>query len=375
MFLREQPSFYLNHVSAWDGAAVQLPRTRTPRQWLRCHSVAQRVVRGDKANVEGAGDERHPDRGMFLPVKHHEDTPLVLKHEATQLAEDSVAAFHLRDTGVTILVLQLHHTGTWEPVRFKHVPRRLRGGDGGSAAQGLKQFRCVAVSIMVESYTAPLVHRETVAENTVEIGLDTSSTSFGFEAGQFVMITVPALRYEDGRGDTRSFSLASPPEKDVVTTAYRVSDSGYKQTLQELETGTELTVQGPFGQFTLPEDTETPLVFLAGGIGVTPFRSMLHHSLNQDTGHEIRLVYGNRNRDRAAYLDEFQAAADTYDRVAVNPVFGDITKQDIRDAAANPSSVNWFVAGPPQMVRDMRHILIAEDVPGTQIHTEAFSGY
>ena len=91
-----------------------------------------------------------------------------------------------------------------------------------------------------------------------------------------------------------------------VGLATRLRDSAFKRTLAELEVGDEVEVEEPKGSFLLPEDTSAEYVFVAGGIGITVFRSMLRYIADEQLPYRVTLVYSNRDRESAAFLDELE---------------------------------------------------------------------
>lgn len=122
----------------------------------------------------------------------------------------------------------------------------------------------------------PVIKQRTTAEKTYEVSFNLSGKSFSFIAGQYIRVTVPKLLYDDQKGPSRVFTIASSPnEKNKLAIAFRDSESGFKKTLLELSQGSLVEIEGPFGYFTLPKNTSRPLIFIASGIGITPFLSMI----------------------------------------------------------------------------------------------------
>ena len=131
--------------------------------------------------------------------------------------------------------------------------------------------------------------------------------------------------------------------------------------------------EGPKGVFTLPEDLSVPIVFLAGGVGIAPFLSMIRHVANTKALARITLFYYNRDRESAAYLDELERYSDFLHLIAV---FGDMTPEPIADYVEmlqEPSF--WYIAGPRGMVKVAREILTKLSVDERYIKSEEFSGY
>jgi len=97
---------------------------------------------------------------------------------------------------------------------------------------------------------------------------------FKFQPGQFCRLTVPDAGINDDKGLTRTLSIASSPSEKELIFATRLSDSAFKKTIKDLPVGAKIAVDGPFGLFTMPENESSPVVLFAGGLGITPFRSM-----------------------------------------------------------------------------------------------------
>ena len=129
---------------------------------------------------------------------------------------------------------------------------------------------------------------------------------FEFLAGQYIYLTLPKLNYPDPRGATRHFTISSSPTelpKICITTRIRV-ESGFKKTLDEVEAGVSIEADAPFGEFTLNENDLTPQVFIAGGIGITPFRSMLKYVFDKKLPIPIALIYSNSTPEQITFKSE-----------------------------------------------------------------------
>src|SRR5262249_51688835 len=113
----------------------------------------------------------------------------------------------------------------------------------------------------------------------------------------------------DAEGNTRTFSIASAPDDAEIAIATRMRGSAFKRVLGSVPLGTKVGAEGPFGSFTLHNNVSKPGVFLAGGIGITPFRSMIRDAASRKLAHQLFLFYSNYRPEDAAFLDELQAAA------------------------------------------------------------------
>ena len=139
-----------------------------------------------------------------------------------------------------------------------------------------------------------LKKKEEIAENTYEFTFTPEKTK-DFTAGQYLEWTLPEGKKGDSKGNRRYFTIASSPTEPDVRLGVRMADapSTFKQTLMKLEVGDTISAGQLAGDFTLPSNPKTKLVFIAGGIGVTPFRSMVQYIL--DTGkRDVIMFYSNK---------------------------------------------------------------------------------
>jgi ferredoxin-NADP reductase len=158
---------------------------------------------------------------------------------------------------------------------------------------------------------ARIKEKQEVAKGTLFVTFDLLGEDVDFKPGQYFFVTLPDVGHQDDRGLRRHITVVtSPNEKGVLGFATRMRDSAFKRSLDELPVGTEVEVEPPKGSFALPEDTSRPLVFVAGGIGITVFRSMLLFIREGGLPHRVTLVYSNRDRESTAFLDEFQGSQD-----------------------------------------------------------------
>lgn len=134
--------------------------------------------------------------------------------------------------------------------------------------------------------------------------LFTPSHRFAFTPGQYMEWTLPHYR-PDSRGNRRYFTIASSPTEDTLRLGVKFypNSSSYKKALASLNSSTQIVGSQLSGDFTLPKNKNQKLAFLAGGIGITPFRSMLKYLVDTHQPRNIVLVYSNRNADEIVYQD------------------------------------------------------------------------
>ena len=148
--------------------------------------------------------------------------------------------------------------------------------------------------------------RREVAERTVAFEF-TKPLGFEFKAGQFAEITWIDPPETDAEGNARAFSIASAPYEDRLMFTTRLRDTAFKRVLQKTQIGSIAKVDGPFGDLTLHNNVSRPAVLLAGGIGITPFRSMIRHAAHERLPHKLFLFYANRHPEDAPFLEELSA--------------------------------------------------------------------
>ena len=151
-------------------------------------------------------------------------------------------------------------------------------------------------------YQSTLLGRTEVAEGTMAFQFE-KPNDFVFKAGQYIDLTISGSQPGPPNGMTHTFSIASSPcdEKLLVTT--RMRNTVFKQALSILPIGSPARIEGPMGSFSLHNNTARPAVFLAGGIGIAPFLSMLSYATGEKLRHSIVLFYANRYLEDAAFID------------------------------------------------------------------------
>ncbi len=238
------------------------------------------------------------------------------------------------------------------------------------------------------THRVQLKQQEEVAQGTIAFHFE-KPAEFQFKPGQFLNLILLDPPETDAEGNARSFSIASAPEEDDLMVTTRMRDTAFKRVLGRMPLGTEVKIGGPFGSFTLHRDESRPAVFLTGGIGVTPFRSMVVNATRDKLGHRLFLFYSNRRPEDAAFLDELQQLEKqnpNYKFVATmtqmekseqawNGRTGYIDRAMLSEVVPDWRAPIYYSAGPPEMVAAMRKLLEENDVSEDNIRTEDFAGY
>lgn len=233
-----------------------------------------------------------------------------------------------------------------------------------------------------------LISKETIAEGTMLFRF-TKPAGFKYQAGQSLDMTLIEPKETDAEGNTRAFSITSSPQEDFLAIATRMRDTAFKRVLRDMEPKKEVSINGPFGSFFLHENTKRPAVFLAGGIGVTPFRAMIQDVAKRALSHTLILFYSNRRPEDATFLKELQSAAKQNKTFTLVATMTDMEKsaqtwegeRGYVDGAMLKKYIPvgtqpiYYLAGPPAMVTAMREMLATSDVSGDDIRFEEFAGY
>ena len=235
---------------------------------------------------------------------------------------------------------------------------------------------------------ATIREKREVAEGTLLVVFDLGGEHIDFRPGQYFWVELLDPPYTDERGNRRHITVVtSPTERGVLGLATRLRDSGFKRSLAALPVGAEVEVEEPKGSFVLPEETDRPYVFVAGGIGITVFRSMLRYIHDERLPHHVTLVYANRDRAGAAFLDELAELERANPNLRVvltmtqDPTWEGETRrlddpQVFRDhLGGDLRAYTYLVAGPPEMVESVADTLKVAHVPGEQIRLDRFAGY
>lgn len=212
-----------------------------------------------------------------------------------------------------------------------------------------------------------------------------SDRRVAFEAGQYLEWTL-ALDGSDSRGNRRYFTIASSPtEKRVrLGVKFYADASAFKRKLAKLKPGDRMFAAQVAGDFTLPADPDTGIVFIAGGIGITPFRSMLQYLIDRGEVRPIVVLYANERADDIGYRDvlttaERRLGIRTEYVVARNPGprhhVGYVNARLIRMTVPDFADRIFFVSGPQVMVKAVRNELLKLGVHRSRIRVDFFPGF
>ena len=210
--------------------------------------------------------------------------------------------------------------------------------------------------------------------------------AYAYEAGQYVEVTLAHPR-ADSRGNRRYLTLASSPTEDTLRLGVKFypESSSFKLAMLDAGAQSKLAVSPPAGDFTLPKDPSRKLAFIAGGIGVTPYRSMIKYLTDTNDRRDVVLLYGERHPDEFVYTDVFDQAAA---KLGIRTVYtvqdgpagwrgrtGRITAETIKTDVPDFQERLFYVSGSYPMVTSVTDALRGLGVPATHIKTDYFPGY
>ncbi len=237
--------------------------------------------------------------------------------------------------------------------------------------------------------TTRLLARQEVAQGTLAFHLE-KPAGFAFKPGQAFEVILPGSNAGDSGQDAgHAFSIVSAPHEASLVFATRMRDSAYKRALGALAVGAPLEIDGPFGSLTLHKKAERAGVLIAGGIGITPFMSMVRHAAHSPSVQPLALLYSNRRPEDTAFLAELQAHAKSLPHFTLHATMTDMAHSslpwggatDTIDAAfiqrttqGLPAPI-FYVSGPPGLVQAMKDTLDKAGVDEDDVRSEEFYGY
>lgn len=242
--------------------------------------------------------------------------------------------------------------------------------------------------IAMIGYESTLLGRTEVAEGTMAFQFE-KPKGFVFKPGQYIDLTLLGSQPGSSTGMTHTFSIASSPSDEEILVTTRMRNTVFKQALSTLPIGSGARIEGPMGSFGLHNNTARPGVFLAGGIGIAPFLSMVSHATAQKLRHPIVLFYANRYLEDAAFIDELWKLERANPRFRFVPTLtrmtnnhggwkgktGHISSEMLSTHVGSVRGPIYYIAGPPTMVAATRRTITEVGVDEDDIRTEEFAGY
>lgn len=205
-----------------------------------------------------------------------------------------------------------------------------------------------------------------------------------YTAGQYTELYLPHTN-PDKRGEKRWFTLSSAPGHDLIsiTTKYAGDEqsSTFKNTLFSLEPGAPVQLAEAMGDFVMPKDVSIPLVFVAGGIGLTPFHSMFEWMADHDEHRNVRFIYGVKNENEIIFQDTFERAGIHATIVVGDPSDawggerGRLTAEMILGLTVPAPDTLIYMSGPEPMIESLEKDMQAQGINKHQLVSDFFPGY
>lgn len=237
-------------------------------------------------------------------------------------------------------------------------------------------------------YQTRIEGREEIAQGTMAFRFE-KPAGFSFKPGQAIDVILIEPPGPDAPSARHTLSVVSAPFEDQLMIATRMRDSAFKRALKALPAGSPAKLEGPFGSLTLHNDRARPAVFIAGGIGITPFMSILRQATKDQLQQRLVLLYSNRRPEDSAFLVELQqlerenkhfrlVATMTQMRESKLPWQGEtgvLGEGLLKKIGAEFVAPIYYLAGPPAMVGALRDTLNHAGVNDDDIRSEEFYGY
>lgn len=231
-------------------------------------------------------------------------------------------------------------------------------------------------------FQVKLINKHQIAQDAVAFEIE-KPDSFRFVPGQTIDVALNQLPQFDPKVNKRIFSIASAPSEKNLMFATKLTGSIYKKALNKIKINDNLGIDGPYGVFKLHRDAKSPAVLIAGGIGITPFRSMILDARDHDFPHQIWLFYSNSNNPipfhytisninhaHFKYIPTITGNAESwYGEV------GRINSQLIRKYIINVFEPFYYLAGPSKMVEAIKKMLLGLGVLPDHVKQSIFIGY
>lgn len=234
-------------------------------------------------------------------------------------------------------------------------------------------------------FSLVLKEKREIAKNTFEFTF-TPQTKKTFASGQYLEWTLPPKKKGDAKGNRRYFTIASSPTESDIRIGVRITDlpSTFKESLLNLSVGDVVTASQLAGDFTLPKKKETKIAFIAGGIGITPFRSMTQYLLDTEK-RDVVLLYSNKTENEIAYREIFEKARNeigmktiyalTKDTVESETThLGRVDAELIRKIMPDFKERTFYISGPRSMILSFERTLRELGIHQSHIRTDYFSG-
>ncbi len=210
-------------------------------------------------------------------------------------------------------------------------------------------------------------------------------TGFRYTAGQYIKMKLP-IKNPDNRGNSRYFTLSSSPTEEFLKVTTRIIKSSFKMELNKLQDGDKVELRGPWGDFVLDEKDTRTRVFLAGGIGLTPYHSMMKYATDSKLNVKIILFVSYSSEKGMLFQKEFEEMVSKNKNIQIVVTItkpgpdwkgevGRITKELLEKHLDMLSEYVYYVSGPDPMIAGLKKILTQKGISEDTILEDGFPGY
>lgn len=234
----------------------------------------------------------------------------------------------------------------------------------------------------------PFLKKEAVGQDIYSFYFDTAGKNFSFLPGQYMRVKVPGVSL-DPRGDSRLLSISSSTsEKNIIMHTTRITDSPYKKALGNLRKGDKVDFFGPVGRFIVDEGFKGMHVLLSGGMGITPFRSILKSMYSYNSKLKFLLIAAFSKYEDVIFLEDFtDISKNSKNLHVVYTLSGDKNFKKWTGEKGKIDSVllsrhisdfgdsRFYICGPEGFVLTSEEMLVALGVSEENINLERFRGY
>ena len=235
---------------------------------------------------------------------------------------------------------------------------------------------------MVINLELPVIETRQETPDVKSIKLSFNGGKFEYKPGQYMMMELDVADLENG--NSRPLSIASSPTEDFLLFSTKISQTPFKQKYNSLKVGDKVKVKGPMGIFILNENFRN-IIFLGGGIGITPFRDMIKYATDEKLPMKLTLLYSNKTPNDIVYKDEWAVFERENPNLKVVHTITDdatwhgrkgrINEAMIREFCNDTNNALFYICGPPGMVEGLSNLLKIMNVPQVNIKIEKFAGY
>lgn len=235
----------------------------------------------------------------------------------------------------------------------------------------------------------PFLKKEKLTNDTYTFYFKRTGEERDFISGQYYEMKIN-IKNPDDRGDTRVFTISSSPtDREYITITTRIIQSAFKLQLNELLPGENIQFNGPWDDLNFDEKDTSPHVFFAGGIGVTPYHSIVKYAIDKQINTPMILFVSWKNRQEMIFDEFFRSANNhmenfsyvpTLTEESLNPgdwdgELGRINPAMIKKYVYDLEKSKYFFAGPPAMVKALKETVMEMGVKKDRIIAEEFEGY